>query len=509
MISRRSVFFFLCALLLTLSAWQNVSAQQKFALVMGNGAYRNLGRLNNPVNDANDMKAALQGLGFTVDTVVDGSRVQMEEAIERFKNRLSVSKNSYGFFFYAGHGVQSGGVNYLIPVDADIRSEAYLRDRSVSVQAMLDEINAAGNELNIVVLDACRDSPFSWSRSGSRGLQVVANQPADSIIVYATSAGSIAADGEGRNGLFTAHLLNNLKKPGLEVNEVFRLTMGDVARASGNRQRPAVYNQFPGTAYLSGRPPAVVPAVAPQPERPVPANMVRIQGGTFMMGSPTSEAGRSGDETQRQVTVGSFYMGNYEVTQAEYESVMGTNPSAFTGANLPVEQVSWYDAVEYCNALSRKEGLTPAYTITGTGNSRNVSWNRASNGYRLPTEAEWEYACRAGTTTPYYSGSSVDNAGWFGGNSGYGTHEVGSKQANPWGLYDMHGNLWEWCWDRYGAYAGGAQTDPTGASSGTNRVKRGGSWAYGVVHVRSAYRGNNTPSYRVKDLGFRLVRPLV
>jgi hypothetical protein len=132
------------------------------------------------MNDANDMTAALGGLGFTVDTLVNGGRVQMEEAIERFKNRLSVARNSYGFLFYAGHGVQSGGINYLIPVDADIRSESYLGDRAVSVQAMLDEINRAGNELNIVVLDACRDNPFSWGRNGIRGLQVVGNQPADS-----------------------------------------------------------------------------------------------------------------------------------------------------------------------------------------------------------------------------------------------------------------------------------------------------------------------------------------
>jgi tetratricopeptide (TPR) repeat protein len=138
---------------------------------------------------------------------------------------------------------------------------------------MLDELNDARNELNIVVLDACRDNPFPWKRSGSRGLQVVGNQPSDSIIVFATSAGSTAADGAGSNGLFTSHLLSNLKKPGLEVSEVFRLTMGDVAKASGNQQRPAVYNQFSGLAYLGSRPssaaqPAPAPVPAPQPPAP-------------------------------------------------------------------------------------------------------------------------------------------------------------------------------------------------------------------------------------------------
>jgi uncharacterized protein with WD repeat len=206
----------------------------------------------------------------------------MEEAVTRLKNRLSVERGSYGFFYYAGHGVQSNGENYLLPVDANIPSESYLRDRSVSMQAVLDELNAAGNALNIVVLDACRDNPFSWRRSGSRGLQVVSSQPADSIIVYATSAGSTAADGEGRNGLFTAHLLNNLKKPGLSVRDMFDQTGADVRRASGGAQIPAIYSQFFDVAYL-GTIPAVVPpqpspAPTPQPSptpspqpRPTPA----------------------------------------------------------------------------------------------------------------------------------------------------------------------------------------------------------------------------------------------
>ena len=186
---------------LFIAAAAGVFAQQKYALVIGNGAYSSgLSRLNNPMNDANDMAAELQRLGFTVDKVLDGNLDQMESAIIRLKNRLSISKNSYGFFFYAGHGVQSGGVNYLIPVGASIPSENSLRERAVSVQFMLGELNDAGNELNIVVLDACRDFPAAWARSTNRGLTVVANQPADSIIVYATSAGSTAADGTGRNG---------------------------------------------------------------------------------------------------------------------------------------------------------------------------------------------------------------------------------------------------------------------------------------------------------------------
>jgi hypothetical protein len=272
---KKDRFFTVLALIFlvpaALFAQQNTGSTQKFALVIGNGAYTNLSRLANPVNDAEDVAATLEGLGFTVDKLLNATLEEMVDAVIRLRNRLSVTSDSYGFFFYAGHGVQSGGENYLIPVNAIIPTESFLRNRALSVQEMLDEINNARNELNIIVLDACRDNPFGWARSGSRGLEMVSRQPADSIIVYATSAGQVASDGTGRNGLFTAELLNNLGDPNLEVNEVFRRTMGDVVRASGNVQRPAVYSQFPGLAWLGGRPelPASQPAPAQAASLPI------------------------------------------------------------------------------------------------------------------------------------------------------------------------------------------------------------------------------------------------
>jgi formylglycine-generating enzyme required for sulfatase activity len=246
----------------------------------------------------------------------------------------------------------------------------------------------------------------------------------------------------------------------------------------------------------------------------IPADFVRIEGGTFTMGSPSTEVSRFGDETQHQVKVNSFYMGKYEVTQAEYEAVMGTNPSSFKGAKRPVETVSWFDAVEYCNKRSAKEGLSPAYTRNGD----SVTWNRNATGYRLPTESEWEYACRAGTATPFSTGSNITTAqANYNGDYPYNgnakgtyrekTTEAGTFAANRWGLHDMHGNVWEWCWDWYGSYPSGAQSTPDGAVSGARRVGRGGSWIlYGRI-LRSAYRGSYTPSYRYNNLGFRLVRP--
>ena len=222
----------------------------RYALVIGNNSYTGLAPLSNPKNDANDIAAALAWLGFSVEVVLDGSLDDMEEAVIRLKEKLSVSKDAYGFFFYAGHGVQSGGENFLIPVDANIPGENNLRTRAVSVQAFLDDLNDAGNSLNVVVLDACRDNPFGWNRSTTRGLATVTRQPPNSIIVFATSAGQRASDGEERNGLFTSQLLNNLTTPDLDVNEIFRRTGADVSRVSSNEQIPAIYSQFFGIAYL-------------------------------------------------------------------------------------------------------------------------------------------------------------------------------------------------------------------------------------------------------------------
>jgi formylglycine-generating enzyme required for sulfatase activity len=238
-------------------------------------------------------------------------------------------------------------------------------------------------------------------------------------------------------------------------------------------------------------------------------NMVRIIGGTFTMGSPGNEKNRSSNEVQHPVTLGDFYMGKYPVTQKEYQEVMWTNPSNFKGDNLPVEMVSWYDAIEYCNKRSQKEGLIPAYTVNG----ENVTWNSNTSGYRLPTEAEWEYACRAGTLTAYNTGEGISyNTGWYDKNSGGETHPVGEYPANAWELYDMHGNVYEWCWDWYGDYTKkwnykDVLTDPQGESTGHFRISRGGCWKYDANLLRSAYRGYHQPTDRENCLGFRLVRP--
>ncbi len=228
---------------------------------------------------------------------------------------------------------------------------------------------------------------------------------------------------------------------------------------------------------------------------------VYIGPGRFMMGSPSSEPGRDDDERQHRVTLTrGFHMQTTEVTQGQWKAVMGGNPSYFKscGDDCPVEQVSFKDVQEFIQRLNQKEG---------------------TNKYRLPTEAEWEYASRAGTETALANGriseldcdydANLDAMGWYCGNADKTTHRVTQKKANRWGLYDMHGNVWEWCQDRKGDYPSGHVTDPKGLSSGPYRVSRGGSYGGSAGSCRSANRNGDSPGNQISNLGFRLVKDLV
>lgn len=259
---------------------------------------------------------------------------------------------------------------------------------------------------------------------------------------------------------------------------------------------------------------------------PPPANFVFVPGGTFTMGDTRGE-GDSNELPTHSVTLNSFYMGTYEVTQAEYSQYMQPGSSWTSnyghGDDYPAYYVSWYAIIKYCNLRSMAEGFTPVYSISGSTNpanwgsvptSDNSTWNAAicnwnANGYRLPTEAEWEYAARGATNTPdyLYSGSDDINAvAWYSGNSGYTSHPVGTKAPNGLGLYDMSGNLYEWCWDWYSSYSSSPSNNPTGPASGSYRVKRGGSWSSSASYCRVAYRYTAYPNSSVGDIGFRLCR---
>ena len=252
--------------------------------------------------------------------------------------------------------------------------------------------------------------------------------------------------------------------------------------------------------------------------------LVLIPQGTFTMGSPDSERQREKDETAHEVSVSAFYLSPTEVTQEQYQQVMGENPSHFQGQQLPVENVTWYQAVEFCNKLSSQKGLTPAYQVNGN----TVTWDRSADGYRLPTEAEWEYAARAGTHSIYYFGNQInsDQANFEGdypylieenyvvqrdpkvvpsANRGK-TIPVDQLPANAFGLHNMLGNVSEWVFDYYGPYGTSPQKDPAGAEKGSLRVNRGGGYNDFGKHLRAAYRSATNPLDHDQTLGFRICR---
>ena len=234
--------------------------------------------------------------------------------------------------------------------------------------------------------------------------------------------------------------------------------------------------------------------------------MLRIRAGRFQMGSADSP--HEDERPVHEVFIRTaFEMSETEVTQAQYQAVMGRNPSSFSdardAANLPVENVGWLDAVEYCNALSLREGLTLCYQVQG----QSVTWQKVCRGYRLPTEAEWEYAARAGKPSTYAGSDDVKEVAWISDNSGSRPHRVGTKKANVWGLRDMSGNVWEWVWDWYAdSYTEAETTAPSGPDVGGYRVLRGGSFINEAVNARVAYRSRNAPPYRDYGTGFRLAR---
>jgi formylglycine-generating enzyme required for sulfatase activity len=567
-------------------------AAERVALVIGNGKYAHVPQLANPANDAREVAALLKTGGYEVTEVVDGTVKEMGVALRTFA--LPGKTATTAVFYFAGHGFEVAGQNYLAPVDAELAVDDSLGDNALDaalgfalddetmpLESVLSEMRKQVPGLKVVVLDCCRDNPFartrSWarSRSGGGGLAQVteAQLPEGSMLVFSGEPGQQVPDGTGQHSPFTEALLGEMR--GAAGAPMLTVFTGVATKVKG-RQKPWI--KFDGTGQSlhafstvalmpgSGVPAVVkadgaatsaemiqmraeldaalaklaaadgnaaemarlqkeleearakvaaaaVPNVPSTPStmvKTVPSTepafsasrgmegsragevrefggieMVWCPAGEFLMGSPTSEADRSSDETQHRVTLTrGFWMAKTECTQGQWEAVAGSNPSNFKGVTLPVEQVSWDDVNTWLAQMNARNPLPEGWK------------------WELPTEAQWEYACRAGTTTAY--AGTLDAMAWYGDNSGSKTNAVGTKKANAWGLHDMHGNVWEWCRDWYGDYPTGSTVDLGGPSDGSDRVYRGGGWGSSAACCRSAFRYWFTPGYRIIFLGFRL-----
>ncbi len=498
---------------------------RRTALVIGNSAYLR-GPLKNPANDARDMAVALKRVGFDVTILTDATQSQMENAVRDFGTKLR--QGGVGLFYYAGHGVQVAGENYLVPVNAVIQSEGDVKYGSVNAGLVLAKMEDAGNGLNIVILDACRSNPYARSfRTANEGLAKM-DAPTGSLISYATAPGSVASDGTGRNGVFTRHLLENMEEPGLPISEVLMRVRQGVVKETGKKQVPweasSLIGQFyfaasaasyatPATQNLKAAaeaeaaakkqlpllalPPAPKqsPGAAPASGSPgqtwrdpmTQMEFVWVPEGNFEMGCG-SWGGKcyNWEKPLHRVRLNGFWLAKYTVTQGQWQKEMESNPSYFKkGDNYPVEQVSWNDAKEFISKLNAK----------------------GSTKFRLPTEAEWEYAARSGGRAEMFAGGDdIDRVAWYRGNSARSTHPVGTKAPNGLGLYDMSGNVWQWCEDVYATYSSGVQDNPVANGDGSSRVYRGGSMHDEPSFVRTVGRSNGTPDSRGVSLGFRLVR---
>lgn len=533
--------------------------EKRIALVIGNSTYEDV-PLKNPVNDADSIANVLRNeLNFEVIKVKNANFSDMNKAMNRFdKKLLRIDKSRYrvvALFYYSGHGMQYEGNTYLLPVQYNVSSPADLQYEAVNFQRIIDRLQLGKHYLSLVMLDACRtnsltkslaslfkreDDPFAGyappksSQSSNSGM----------YISYATAPDKPALQGDADedNSPYVKGFLNNIRTPNLSVSDLYDNIGQYVKENTRNTQIPYLTKSF--YEKYSFKSVIVVPLPKPnsdpdndgftnkiddcpkvygeckgcpckdkeekksptassakkpieEPENSLDAFsnlMVNIPSGSFMMGS---ENGESDEKPAHRVTLSAFKMSKYEVTQQQWRAVMGTNPSSFKNCDdCPVETVSWNDVQAFIQKLNQQTGKN----------------------YRLPTEAEWEYACRAGTTTPFNTGNNLTtNQANYNGNYPYLTNAkgeyrqkttpVGSFSPNAWGLYDMHGNVWEWCQDRYGDYSSSSQTNPTGASSGAYRVLRGGSWDYSAGFCRSASRNLNSPTFSFTYFGFRLILP--
>jgi formylglycine-generating enzyme required for sulfatase activity len=467
------------------------SNEKRYALVIGNNAYQSVSSLKNPINDAVDMAEVLKSLGFEVETLTNTGLVALNNAIRRLGNKAR-GQNAVALFFYSGHGLQVNNDNWLVPVDAESQSPADVQSACVSLKFLMDQLEQANTGTNIVILDACRNNPFSYSRSSGGGLAQPSKTPMGTYIAFATAPYTTASDGMGRNSPYTSALKTAMQSPNIKIEDMFKQVRREVKQTG---QTPWENSSLEGDFYFNPQPNAVVEKPSPQPTPSVPIipsrlskepEMVFVKGGNFQMGSNDYE----NEKPIHKVTLSSYHIGKYEVTQKQWREIMGSDPPklSFEGCdNCPVENVSWNDVQDFLKKLNA------------------MSSNKK---YRLPTEREWEYAAKGGNQSKgyKYSGSNkFEDVAWCGNNAGDKTYHIGIKQANELGIHDMSGNVLEWCSNDYNSYyPNGSPTNSNKAPSATCKIIRGGSYFFSQDFCRVSHRDCNDPRSQDDILGFRL-----
>jgi formylglycine-generating enzyme required for sulfatase activity len=499
-----------------------VSAGDNYAFLVAVSDYdvKQLRSLPYTRNDIRDFGNLLVDSGFKPDNVV-----VMHDDLATLKNRryfpeaarirrelqlllAGVDEGDSVIVAFAGHGVQfeKDDKNYFCPSDADLEQKGTL----VSLKEIYDQLEKCQADRKLLLVDACRNDPqskLSRSRETVKLKSVTRPQvepvPKGIVALFSCSAGEESFEfPDLQHGIFFHHVLAGWQGAAdtgdreLSLDELVAFARKNTQTFTRTKlaaiQTPQLKGDMSGTWVLRD-----LRRDGKSLRNSLAMDLVLIPAGEFLMGSPDSDGDANDDEKpQQQIRITRpFYLGTTEVTQGQWKAVMGTEPwkaksYVKEGSQYPATYVSWDDAVEFCRKLSETEGET----------------------YRLPTEAEWEFACRAGTTTKYHFGDSDGSLGthaWFDKNAWdidekY-SHEVAQKKANPWGLYDMHGNVWEWCSDSYSSSHTNLNRTTSEASSSA-RVFRGGSWFNNARTCRCAFRNKLDPVSQRRDIGFRIVR---
>ncbi|WP_417911192.1 SUMF1/EgtB/PvdO family nonheme iron enzyme [Candidatus Electronema sp. PJ] len=501
-----------------------------YALVIGNQSYKNLEELWTARADAQEVARMLEEqYGFKVELLLDADRDRTLWTLSQLPKRMAGRERDSLLIYYAGHGqLGRGGSGYWKPIDATQDSEAGW----IPTKLITNILSTVRVRHVLVVTDSAYSDAFQLPddarlrESKEARLRRLLETP--SITVLTSGSDKPVHEAEAKYSLFARSFLITLRDNreilsgrslfGRMLKPVYRST-GEMPRygyASRNHQEQGDFFLVPKQLQEALRqremtqpaprvimptpepPPMVAATPAPEPRQANKGDVlinaasgmefVYVPGGCFKMGSEIGEKSRFAWEGPvHEVCVNGFWMGKYEVTQEQWQKIMGDNPAGFNkGGQYPVENVSWEDIKEFITRLNKRSGKM----------------------YRLPTEAEWEYACRANGSGKYCGGDNPDVLAWHEENSGKKTHPVGGKQANGFGLYDMSGNVWEWCNDKFDKdyyAAGGVRNNPQGPSGGGERVERGGSAASRVHNCRAAFRFRNRPDYHEDMLGFRIL----